>query len=46
VGFIPAENLVGRADLIFFSVNNKARIWEVWKWPTAIRFSRLFDGFG
>ena len=46
VGFIPAENLVGRADLIFFSVNNKARIWEVWKWPTAIRYSRLFDGFG
>ena len=46
VGFIPAENLVGRADLIFFSVNNKARIWEVWKWPTAIRFNRLFDGFG
>ena len=46
VGFIPAENLVGRADLIFFSVNNKARIWEIWKWPTAIRFSRLFDGFG
>ena len=46
VGFIPAENLVGRADLIFFSVNNKARIWEIWKWPTAIRFNRLFDGFG
>jgi len=46
VGFIPAENLVGRADLIFFSVNDKARIWEVWKWPTAIRFSRIFDGFG
>ena len=46
VGFIPAENLVGRADLIFFSVNNQARIWEIWKWPTAIRFSRRFDGFG
>ena len=46
VGFIPAENLVGRADLIFFSVNEKARIWEVWKWHKAIRFERFADGFG
>ena len=46
VGFIPAENLVGRADLIFFSVDDSARIWEIWKWPMAIRFRRIFDGFG
>jgi signal peptidase I len=46
VGFIPAENLVGRADIIFFSVNGEARIWEIWKWPLAIRFGRFFNGFG
>ena len=46
VGFVPAENLVGRAEVIFFSVNGSARIWEIWKWPSAIRFSRFFDGFG
>jgi signal peptidase I len=46
VGFIPAENLVGRADIIFFSVNGRARIWEIWKWPLAIRFGRFFNGFG
>ena len=46
VGFIPAENLVGRADMIFFSVNDQARIWEIWKWPQAIRFRRFFSGFG
>ncbi len=46
VGFVPAENLVGRADMIFFSVNDQARIWEIWRWPIAIRFSRFFDGFG
>ena len=46
VGFVPAENLVGRADMIFFSVDGSARIWEIWKWPSAIRFSRFFDGFG
>ncbi len=41
VGFIPAVNLVGRADLIFFSHDGSARFWEVWNWPFAIRFSRL-----
>jgi signal peptidase I len=43
VGFIPAENLVGRADVIFFSTNGGARFWEVWKWPKAIRFGRFFN---
>ena len=43
VGFIPMENLVGRADFLLFSVNGNARIWEPWKWPWAIRFDRLFQ---
>lgn len=43
VGFVPVENLVGRAEFIFFSHNASAHIWEVWKWPGAIRWSRLFD---
>ena len=43
VGFIPAENLVGRADIIFFSTNGGAQIWEFWKWPAATRFARIFD---
>ena len=43
VGFIPIENLIGRAEIIFFSTNGSARLWEVWKWPTAIRFRRLFN---
>jgi signal peptidase I len=42
VGFVPAENLVGRAEFIFFSTNGSAAWWEVWKWPIAIRYSRLF----
>ena len=42
VGFVPEENLVGRADIIFFSTDGSAQIWEFWKWPTAIRFSRFF----
>ena len=43
VGFIPIENLIGRAEIIFFSTNGSARLWEVWKWPLAIRFRRLFS---
>ena len=44
VGFIPAENLVGRAEVLFFSTDGSARLWEIWKWPFATRFSRLFTG--
>ena len=44
VGYIPAENLVGRAQFIFFSTDGSAHGWEVWKWPFAIRYSRLFRG--
>ncbi|MFN3448535.1 MAG: signal peptidase I [Roseococcus sp.] len=43
VGVIPVENLVGRAEFIFFSVDGSARLWEVWAWPFAIRWSRLFS---
>ena len=43
VGQVPAENLVGRAILIFFSTNGSANWWEVWKWPFAIRYERLID---
>ena len=42
VGFVPVENLIGRADLLMFSVDGSARIWEPWKWPWAIRYNRLF----
>ncbi len=44
VGFIPIENLVGRAEFIFFSVDAEAPWWEVWEWPFEIRFARLFRG--
>jgi signal peptidase I len=44
VGYVPAENLIGKAQFIFFSTNGSARLWEIWKWPFAIRYSRLFHG--
>ena len=44
VGFVPAENLIGRAEFLFFSHNGSAAFYEVWKWPFAIRFSRIGQG--
>ena len=44
VGFIPVENLVGRAEFIFFSVDGSAALWEIWRWPFAIRWGRLLHG--
>lgn len=44
VGFVPVENLVGRAEFLFFSIDDDARFWEFWKWPWAVRFGRIFDG--
>ena len=42
VGYVPFENIVGRAQLIFFSVHEGERAWEVWRWPFSVRWSRLF----
>jgi signal peptidase I len=44
VGPIPAENLVGRAEILFFSTDGSAGWLEPWKWPFAVRYGRLLDG--
>jgi signal peptidase I len=43
VGYVPLENLVGRAEFIFFSTDGTAALWELWKWPGSIRYDRLFE---
>jgi len=40
VGYIPIENLIGKAQYIFFSLEN-SRFFEFWKWPKAIRYQRI-----
>ncbi len=42
VGYVPFENLVGRANIIFFSIAGGASPLEIWKWPSDMRASRLF----
>ncbi len=43
VGFVPEENLVGRAVMIFFSKNANMPLYEFWNWPESIRFSRFLN---
>lgn len=43
VGYVPYENLVGRAEIIFFSADESGSLWKFWTWPTATRFSRFFN---
>ncbi|MBD8875055.1 signal peptidase I [Roseibium polysiphoniae] len=42
VGYVPFENLVGRAEILFFSVKDGEPAWMVWKWPWTVRWDRIF----
>jgi signal peptidase I len=42
VGYVPFENLIGKAQIIFFSIGAGEPIWHIWNWPWAVRWSRLF----
>ncbi len=41
VGFVPAENLIGQAKYVFFSMKGGSPWWQIWNWPFAIRYDRL-----
>jgi signal peptidase I len=41
VGYVPFENIVGRAQIIFFSIREGEHAWMVWRWPWSVRWSRL-----
>ncbi|MDE2135584.1 MAG: signal peptidase I [Alphaproteobacteria bacterium] len=42
VGYLPAENLVGKAEFKFFSIDgNKTHWWSFWSWPWAVRYDHI-----
>jgi signal peptidase I len=47
VGYVPFENLVGRADIIFFSAAvdepGAFNLTTPWRWPFDIRWSRILS---
>jgi len=42
VGFVPAENLVGKAQIILLSWNREASIFKPWTWFLDARLERFF----
>jgi signal peptidase I len=43
VGYVNFNNLVGKAQVIFFSSDNTiAPFYKFWKWGKSIRFNRIF----
>lgn len=44
VGFVPKENLVGKARFIFFSHDDKGSLLKPWTWFKMVRWNRLFRG--
>ncbi|SIP94222.1 MULTISPECIES: signal peptidase I [unclassified Bosea (in: a-proteobacteria)] len=43
VGYVPFENFVGRAEIIFFSIDEGASAWKIWEWPYTVRWNRIFS---
>jgi signal peptidase I len=41
VGFLPADNLIGRAEIVFFSTDGSASWVKPWTWFTATRWNRI-----
>ncbi|WP_246472925.1 signal peptidase I [Pelagibacterium limicola] len=42
VGFVPFENLLGKAEWRFFSIEDNIPPWQIWRWPGNVRFDRIF----
>jgi len=42
VGYVPFENLIGKAQIVFFSIGDGEPAWHIWSWPWSVRWSRLF----
>ena len=45
IGFVPVENLIGRATFIFWSTDGTAEYLKPWTWFTALRGDRIATGF-
>jgi signal peptidase I len=43
VGYVPFENLIGKAQIVFFSIGDGEAAWHIWSWPWSVRWSRLFS---
>jgi len=42
VGYVPFENIIGKAQIIFLSIGDGKSAWQIWNWPWSMRWGRLF----
>lgn len=45
IGFVPMENLEGKAVVTFWSTDGSASWLMPWTWPSATRWTRIGEGF-
>jgi signal peptidase I len=43
VGYVPAVNLIGKAEARFFSIKDNIAPWQIWQWPANVRWDRMFQ---
>jgi signal peptidase I len=43
VGYVPAGNLIGKAQVRFFSLKDNVAPWKIWLWPENLRMDRMFQ---
>jgi len=45
VAMVPADHLIGRALMTFWSTDGSASYWKPWTWFTALRADRIGNGY-
>jgi signal peptidase I len=45
IGMVPVDDLIGRATVTFWSTDGSASYWKPWTWFTALRASRIGNGY-
>ncbi|MBL4645876.1 MAG: signal peptidase I [Rhizobiales bacterium] len=43
LGAVPKDLFVGKAQIIFFSIEPPSRARHIWRWPSDVRFDRLMN---
>jgi signal peptidase I len=44
VGYVPFTNLIAKAEGRFFSIADNIPPWQLWMWPSNVRWDRMFQG--
>jgi len=43
VGYVPAVNLIAKAEARFFSIRDNIPPWQIWQWPANVRWDRMLQ---